>query len=304
MENLITPNAPWSWTDFAITLFFLSLIIFVRYFAMSAAVFWALWQRKSNWADARKLQKASATPGAIRKTVTTEIKYSVYSTAVFALPAAFMLEGLKRGWTQIYVSENPLWAWLHPVKSAGTYKITLGGDSLGGVNGGETLAQGIVAASAVLATPLWFEAIYILASVMLFLFLHDTFYYWFHRWMHRPGIYQVWHQAHHYSTNPTPWASFAFHPYEALIAGLIVPALTFVIPIHLGALLFMLSLMTITAVINHCGFEVFPRSWIASSWFGGWFITATHHNHHHTKFTKNYGLYFRWWDKWMGTDVL
>jgi sterol desaturase/sphingolipid hydroxylase (fatty acid hydroxylase superfamily) len=314
-DSILTPGAPWSWTDFFITLFFLSLIIFVRYIAMSWALFWALWTRKSTWAEARRLQKTALKPDVVK----TEIKYSLYSTIVFALPAAIMLEGLKRGWTQIYTSQNPIWNWLKPYifsvsPSQGAYKIYVGSESVGGgVTSSETVATGIIKSGPVQAlassdwqilAPIGFEIFYVLLSVGLYLFLHDTFYYWFHRWMHKPGIYQVWHQAHHYSTNPTPWASFAFHPYEALVAGLVIPAMAFVIPIHLGAMLFLLTFMTVTAVINHCGFELFPKSWVQSRWFGGWFIGATHHNHHHTKFTKNYGLYFRFWDKWMKTDVM
>ena len=36
---------------------------------------------------------------------------------------------------------------------------------------------------------------------------------------------------------------------------------------------------------------------------GRHFITAAHHNLHHTKFRCNYALYFRFWDKVMRTDV-
>ena len=33
-------------------------------------------------------------------------------------------------------------------------------------------------------------------------------------------------------------------------------------------------------------------------------ISATHHSLHHTRFRCNYGLYFRAWDRWMGTDAM
>jgi len=62
-----------------------------------------------------------------------------------------------------------------------------------------------------------------------------------------------------------------------------------------------LMIMTVNAVFNHAGWEVFPEKWLKGP-FGGILITATHHNQHHTKFTGNYGLYFRFWDKVMGTD--
>ena len=37
---------------------------------------------------------------------------------------------------------------------------------------------------------------------------------------------------------------------------------------------------------------------------GRWFISAAHHDLHHTHVRCNYGLYFRVWDKLMGTDRL
>ncbi|MBB3167458.1 sterol desaturase family protein [Simiduia aestuariiviva] len=30
--------------------------------------------------------------------------------------------------------------------------------------------------------------------------------------------------------------------------------------------------------------------------------TPTHYDLHHQKFNGNYGLYFTWWDRWMGTE--
>ncbi len=29
--------------------------------------------------------------------------------------------------------------------------------------------------------------------------------------------------------------------------------------------------------------------------------TVTNHDMHHSRLTGNYGLYFTWWDRWMGT---
>jgi sterol desaturase/sphingolipid hydroxylase (fatty acid hydroxylase superfamily) len=68
-----------------------------------------------------------------------------------------------------------------------------------------------------------------------------------------------------------------------------------------GVALFLLLAMTVNAVFNHAGWEVFPKRWVEGR-FGRIMITATHHNQHHTKFTGNYGLYFRFWDLVMGTD--
>ena len=52
----------------------------------------------------------------------------------------------------------------------------------------------------------------------LFLFLfHDTYFYWMHRLVHHPKLFNLIHRVHHLSTNPSPLAAQAFHPLEALL---------------------------------------------------------------------------------------
>jgi sterol desaturase/sphingolipid hydroxylase (fatty acid hydroxylase superfamily) len=144
---------------------------------------------------------------------------------------------------------------------------------------------------------------YLMVSAFVYLFIHDTYFYWTHRLMHRPRLFRLMHKVHHESRQPTPWAAFAFHPYEAVVGAIIVPALLFVIPLHVGALLFILILMTVASVLNHTGFEVLPDSWLRG-FVGRHLISAAHHNLHHQRYRCNYGLYFRFWDRLTGTDVL
>jgi len=75
------------------------------------------------------------------------------------------------------------------------------------------------------------------------------------------------------------------------------------IPIHVSALLFMLILMTIVSITNHSGFELLPDSWLRGLPGRHW-ISAAHHNLHHQHYDCNYSLYFRFWDRLMGTDRL
>ncbi|MGB7408323.1 MAG: sterol desaturase family protein, partial [Pontixanthobacter sp.] len=121
------------------------------------------------------------------------------------------------------------------------------------------------------------------------------------RWMHRPRIFSVTHAVHHASRPPTAWAAMSFHPSEAAIGAIIIPALVFVIPIHVGVLGLVLAIMTLMGVTNHMGWDMFPRKFV-HSWLGGWLITASHHQRHHEVYQCNYGLYFRFWDRVCGTD--
>ena len=141
---------------------------------------------------------------------------------------------------------------------------------------------------------------YWLLSIILMIFIHDTYFYWTHRAMHHPKIYRQIHAIHHKSRNPSPWAAFAFHPIEGVItAGVIVP-ISLLIPFHSSALMVFLLFMMIYNAYGHLGYELYPKNFNKTI-IGKWINTSVSHNQHHQKFNGNYGLYFLFWDRWMGT---
>jgi Delta7-sterol 5-desaturase len=142
---------------------------------------------------------------------------------------------------------------------------------------------------------------YFLFSVVAFIVIHDTYFYWTHRFMHWKKIYPYVHKIHHLSTNPTPWAAFAFHPLEAVIEVGIVPLMVFLIPIHPLALLIWVLYQTGMNVLGHLGFEIFPSGFTTGK-VSKWHNTSVHHNMHHKHVTCNYGLYYNFWDRIMATN--
>jgi sterol desaturase/sphingolipid hydroxylase (fatty acid hydroxylase superfamily) len=58
--------------------------------------------------------------------------------------------------------------------------------------------------------------------------------------------------------------------------------------------------MIVRSVMAHAGHEIFPAGWVDTPWLS-WISTTTHHDLHHSA-GHNYGFYFTWWDKWMGTE--
>jgi lathosterol oxidase len=141
---------------------------------------------------------------------------------------------------------------------------------------------------------------YFIFTVLLTLIVHDTYFYWTHRLMHHPGIYRYVHKVHHLSTNPSPWAAMAFHPLEAVMEFGIVAVVPFLYPIHPFAIALFLLVMMIYNVYGHLGYELYPKGFSRST-VGKWINTSVNHNQHHEFFTGNFGLYFLWWDRWMGT---
>ena len=145
--------------------------------------------------------------------------------------------------------------------------------------------------------PLW----YIPISVILYLFIHDFYYYWLHKWMHTSKILKKFHMSHHQSVNTTVFTSFSFHPVESFLQAIIVPAILMVLPMSFVAVMVTLFIMTLSAIINHAGVEIYP-SLKKYKFFQKHIIGATHHDQHHRNLKKNFGLYFTFWDRMMKTE--
>jgi Delta7-sterol 5-desaturase len=145
--------------------------------------------------------------------------------------------------------------------------------------------------------PLWWFPI----SIVISMFIHETYYYWLHRLMHHPKLYKQVHQIHHDSRITSAWTAFSFHPIEGILEALIMPLIVIFIPMHLYAIIIHLTIMTVTAAINHLDIEIYPRNWFGNI-LGKHVIGATHHSHHHKFYRFNFGLYFTFWDKWAKTE--
>jgi Delta7-sterol 5-desaturase len=131
---------------------------------------------------------------------------------------------------------------------------------------------------------------------------HDTYFYWVHRAMHHPILFKHFHHAHHRSITPTPWAAYSFAIPEAFIMFLFVPIWQFFVPTPGWVFFIWINFQIIRNAMGHAGFELMPRWWLSTS-VTSWINTTTHHDlHHNGGFNKNYGLYFTWWDKMMGTE--
>ena len=145
--------------------------------------------------------------------------------------------------------------------------------------------------------PLWWLPV----SLVISLLVDETYYYWVHRWMHKPAIFKRIHKIHHQSTISSPWTSFAFHPVEGMLLSLPLVFTLLFIPIHAGVILFQLTIMTISSVINHLDIEIYSEK-IRNNSLGKLLIGASHHALHHKQYKYNFGLYFTFWDKWKKTE--
>ena len=141
-----------------------------------------------------------------------------------------------------------------------------------------------------------------LINLTAMIILHDAYFYWTHRALHHPLLYKRFHLAHHRSVTPTPFAAYSFSVGEASVMALFVLIWQTTIGAPATVLLPFLIFQITRNAMGHAGFELMPRWWLSTR-LTRWINTTTHHDLHHAGgFNHNYGLYFTWWDKWMGTE--
>lgn len=141
---------------------------------------------------------------------------------------------------------------------------------------------------------------YYFAVFPLLFIMHDFYFYLIHRLMHHQSVFKYIHLVHHQSTNPSPWAAYAFHPLEAIVEQGIVVIFYFTLPIHITHLAVFFLFSIIYNVYGHLGYELYPKGFNKSI-LGKWINTSVNHNQHHQYFKGNYGLYTLIWDRLFGT---
>lgn len=133
------------------------------------------------------------------------------------------------------------------------------------------------------------------------LLAHDAYFYWTHRFMHWRPVYKVFHLEHHKSVHPTPWTAYSFAIPEAIVQGMFLPLYVWLVPTSTPIVLGFLAIEIIHNVTIHSGMEPFPKLLVTNR-VTGWLAGATHHDMHHRFARSNYGLYFRIWDRLLGTE--
>lgn len=142
--------------------------------------------------------------------------------------------------------------------------------------------------------------LYYFAAFPIMLIMHDTYFYWTHRIMHHKLLFNTFHLVHHKSTNPSPWAAYAFHPLEAVVENGIFIVFAFSLPLHESHTPIFFLFSVIYNIYGHLGWELYPKGF-NKSFIGKWVNTSVCHNQHHKYFKGNYSLYLLFWDRIMGT---
>lgn len=144
--------------------------------------------------------------------------------------------------------------------------------------------------------PWWFAV-----SLVLMIVAHDAYFYWAHRLGHRRNLFRWVHRRHHKSHNPSPFTAYSFDLAEAALMGSFVPLWVLLVPTQWAVVDLFVLHQIIRNTLLHCGIELMPARRDGRPLFD-WMTTTTHHDFHHGRLQWNFGLYFTWWDRWMGTE--
>lgn len=143
--------------------------------------------------------------------------------------------------------------------------------------------------------------VWAIASFVFMVMAHDAYFYWSHRLMHDPRLFRRMHRRHHRSQNPSPFTAYSFDIGEAAVMASFVPLWMIVVPTPWAVLgLFMLH-QIVRNTLGHSGYELMPSTSEGRP-VVDFLTTTTHHDLHHAEAGWNYGLYFTWWDRMMGTE--
>ncbi|NNU17626.1 sterol desaturase family protein [Parvularcula sp. ZS-1/3] len=144
--------------------------------------------------------------------------------------------------------------------------------------------------------PWWFWG-----SIAVTILCHDAYFYWVHRWMHSPKRFRLYHRRHHKSMNPSPFTAYSFDLREAALMVIFVVGFEILVPNAHGSTGMFIVIQLVKNTLAHSGFELMPARRDGKPMFD-FFTTTVHHDLHHARAGYNFGLYFTWWDRWMGTE--
>ena len=218
------------------------------------------------------------------------------SRYLIAAGSVTLLLWLARAWTLPRRIQNRLAGWDDRRRELVNSLISIGIFALFSIY---TLAMADIGIYSIPFTvpPLWLG----LAEFVGLVLAHDAYFYWMHRGLHTRAMFRRAHLEHHLSRTPTPWAAYSFAPLEGVFEALFIPVVLFLMPIHGIILVAFMLHQILRNVIGHMGHELAWPGFTRSRWTR-WLTTTTHHDLHHSQGAYNFGLYFTWWDRMMGTE--
>jgi sterol desaturase/sphingolipid hydroxylase (fatty acid hydroxylase superfamily) len=135
-----------------------------------------------------------------------------------------------------------------------------------------------------------------LLDMVLLTLWNEVHFYFSHALLHKPWFYRKVHRLHHLSVVPTPFSTYSFHWFEAVLLSSVMVLYMAAVPLSMGAIILFPVLSLFMNNIGHMNYAVFPR--LALNHL---FSSCRRHTLHHTHIKGNYGFAFPWFDEGLKT---
>ncbi|WP_219339756.1 sterol desaturase family protein [Luteimonas salinisoli] len=140
-------------------------------------------------------------------------------------------------------------------------------------------------------------ALRIAAEIAVLVVWNDVHFYANHRLLHTRPL-RRYHQHHHRSLVTTPFATYSFHPLEAVLLGnvILLPML-----LHDFSFAALLALPVASLLLNNLGHSNYDYA--PGVGHDHWLAASRRHHLHHACYHGNYGFLFNFMDRWFGTRL-
>ncbi len=129
-------------------------------------------------------------------------------------------------------------------------------------------------------------------DLILLTLWNEVHFYASHYLLHLPWFYRHVHRHHHLSVVPTPFSTYSFHWFEAVLLSSVMVTYMAFAPLSMGAIILFPALSLFMNNIGHMNYAVFPK--LALNHL---FSSCRRHTLHHTHIKGNYGFAFPWFDE-------
>lgn len=137
-----------------------------------------------------------------------------------------------------------------------------------------------------------------IALEILVLAVWNDVHFWInHRLLHSRPL-RRFHGAHHRSVVTTPFATYSFHPLEALMLGDVILPPMLVHDFSFWALASVPLFSLFFNNVGHANYDFFPKVS-----YDHWFAASRRHHLHHACHGGNYGFQFTFMDRLFGTRI-
>lgn len=141
---------------------------------------------------------------------------------------------------------------------------------------------------------------HVLLEVFLLTIIMDLLMYLFHRTVHFLRYFRKVHERHHEHQSTNMLSLFVLHPIESIGFGLMMLAVIWLFPFSATGIAIYLLINSLWGTIGHLNTSVLPPFWLKVA-KKSFLCTSEFHYLHHQNPDYNFGFYFSFWDKILGT---